>query len=293
MQTLTFLPLKMSPDLPNRSPSTYQELHLLLSLWSILCLRPSLFSHRALTWRRQGRLTTSVPVIVVAGWWREDLVHSSSQGALHIYPGKCGWTELEWAEHGSYGRSDGSHSDPMMMNSTKYRHAPAEWQKSTTLFHHHGHQICRTTFLFLHNMGESQFKTIKARYLSEGLVPRVHGRHTGRIPPKSLVREDVDRIILFVTQYCETNAILLPGSCSWVQERWHLHPAIYHHQESSMENVLLKRAGAYSTFCKVWRHFLPHVIARPMTDLCWTCQQNSTAIVRSTNLSEAEKSEVS
>ena len=167
-----FLPLKMSPDLPNRSPSTYQELHLLLSLWSILCLRPSLFSHRALTWRRQGRLTTSVPVIVVAGWWREDLVHSSSQGALHIYPGKCGWTELEWAEHGGYGRSDGSHSDPMMMNSTKYRHAPAEGQKSTTLFHHHGHQICRTTFLFLHNMGESQFKTIKARYLSEGLVPR-------------------------------------------------------------------------------------------------------------------------
>ena len=98
MQTLTFLPLKMSPDLPNRSPSTYQELHLLLSLWSILCLRPSLFSHRALTWRRQGRLTTSVPVIVVAGWWREDLVHSSSQGALHIYPAKCGWTELEWAD---------------------------------------------------------------------------------------------------------------------------------------------------------------------------------------------------
>ena len=134
------------------------------------------------------------------------------QGALHIHPGKCGWTELEWAEHGGYGTSDGSHllwphDDELHQVQT---HAPAERQKSTTLFHHHGHYICRTTFLFLHNMGESQFKTLKARYLSEGLVPRVRG-HTGRIPPNSLVREDVERIISFVTQYYETNAILLPG----------------------------------------------------------------------------------
>ena len=34
------------------------------------------------------------------------------------------------------------------------------------------------------------------------------------------------------------------------------------------------------------------VVARPMTDLCATCQNNSAAIVRSVNLSEEEKSEV-
>ena len=29
-----------------------------------------------------------------------------------------------------------------------------------------------------------------------------------------------------------------------------------------------------------------------MTDLCWTCQQNSTALMRSANTPEEEKSEV-
>ena len=39
--------------------------------------------------------------------------------------------------------------------------------------------------------------------------------------------------------------------------------------------------------------YLPHVVvARPMTDLCATCQKNSAAIVCSVNLSEEKKSEV-
>lgn len=192
-----------------------------------------------------------------------------------------------------------THCDPVTTNSTMYRHAPSERQKTTTVFHHHGHRVCRTTFLFLHGMGEYRFKAIKSRYLSEGLVPRVHG-HTGRIAPNSLVREDVEHIISFVTQYCETNAILLPGrvpgykrddiqilpSTTTKKAVWRMH--------RDTCAALSGRAVAYSTFCKVWKHFLPHiVVARPMTDLCWTCQQNSTAIVRSANLSEAEKTEVS
>ena len=144
----------------------------------------------------------------------------------------------------------------MTMNSTKYRHAPAERQKSTTLFHHHGHCICRTTFLLLHNMGESRFKTLKARYLSEGLVPRVHG-HTGRIPPNSLVHEDVEQIISFVTQYCETNAIILPGRVpGYKRDDIQILPstttkrAVWRMYKETCTS-LLKRAAAYSTFCKV------------------------------------------
>jgi len=34
------------------------------------------------------------------------------------------------------------------------------------------------------------------------------------------------------------------------------------------------------------------IVAQPMTDLCWTCQQNSTAIVCSAGPTEAGKSEV-
>ena len=44
----------------------------------------------------------------------------------------------------------------------------------------------------------------------------------------------------------------------------------------------LMRAVAYST-----------LVMKPMSDLCWVCQQNSSAITRSTNRPEEEKSIVS
>ena len=56
----------------------------------------------------------------------------------------------------------------------------------------------------------------------------------------------------------------------------------------------LMRAVAYSTFTHLWRQLLPHVVVmKPMSDLCWVCQQNSTAIMRSANRPDEEKSTVS
>ena len=50
---------------------------------------------------------------------------------------------------------------------------------------------------------------------------------------------------------------------------------------------------AYRTFCKYWQDLLPHVIiSKPRCDLCWTCQQNSTAIMKVTNRSDHEKERV-
>ena len=55
----------------------------------------------------------------------------------------------------------------------------------------------------------------------------------------------------------------------------------------------LMRTLAYSTFTHLWQQLLPNVIVmKPMSDLCWVCQQNSTAIMRSANRPE-EKSTVS
>ena len=53
------------------------------------------------------------------------------------------------------------------------------------------------------------------------------------------------------------------------------------------------RAAAYTTFCTLWRKLAPHItVMKPMTDLCWVCQQNSTAIMRSANTPDDNKSEV-
>ena len=56
--------------------------------------------------------------------------------------------------------------------------------------------MCKKTFLFLHNTGEFCFRAQKTHYLTEGLVPRIHG-HAGRT---ALVLEDVRGIVLFVLQ---------------------------------------------------------------------------------------------
>ena len=45
-----------------------------------------------------------------------------------------------------------------------------------------------------------------------------------------------------------------------------------------------------STFRKLWKQLVwSIVIGRPMTDLCWQCQQNNHAIYRSSNLPECVK----
>ncbi len=43
-------------------------------------------------------------------------------------------------------------------------------------------------------------------------------------------------------------------------------------------------AAAYRTFCRLWQQLLPYlVLMKPMTDLCWVCQKNSTAVLRAVN----------
>ena len=91
-----------------------------------------------------------------------------------------------------------------------HSHKPKGREKTTTIFYHHGHRICRATFLFLHGVSKHQLSALRGGYISEGLVPRLHG-NTGRTPAHALVMKDVQNIITFVAQYAEANVILLPG----------------------------------------------------------------------------------
>ena len=56
-------------------------------------------------------------------------------------------------------------------NTTKYRH---QVKQRASAFYHNGLRVCKRT---LHDF---RLKAIRAQYVSEGLVPRVHG-HTGRV----------------------------------------------------------------------------------------------------------------
>ena len=183
-------------------------------------------------------------------------------------------------------------------NSTKHRHQLKKRERNTSLFFHNGIQVCKQTFLFLHDIGDYRLRAIRAHYIVHGLVPRTHG-HTGRTAPNALVLEDVKGIITFVMQYVESNGVLLPGRVpGYKRDDVKLLPsnctkrAVWMLYQDSTSSLSL-RSVAYTTFCKVWRHFLADVVVcKPMTDLCAICQNNSAAIIRSCNTSEEEKSEV-
>ncbi|XP_068704170.1 uncharacterized protein [Montipora foliosa] len=50
-------------------------------------------------------------------------------------------------------------------------------------------------------------------------------------------------------------------------------------------------AVCYTKFIDLWEQFHPNVVvAKPMSDLCLTCQQNTSKLVRSANLPDREKS---
>ena len=51
------------------------------------------------------------------------------------------------------------------------------------------------------------------------------------------------------------------------------------------------RVMSLTVFGNSWRMLVPTILtARPMTDLCWTCQSNNHLIYRGANLAEGEKS---
>ena len=88
-----------------------------------------------------------------------------------------------------------------------------------------------------------------------------------------------------VPGYKDSDVKLLPSSTT-KHAIWELY------LQAASTSVM--RAVAYSTFTQLWRQLLPNIVVmKPMSDLCWICQQNSTAIMRSANCPEEEKSTVS
>ena len=49
---------------------------------------------------------------------------------------------------------------------------------------------------------------------------------------------------------------------------------------------------SYTKFIELWKQFRPNLaVAKSMTDLCFTCQQNTSKLLRAANLPESEQSE--
>ena len=107
------------------------------------------------------------------------------------------------------------------------------------------------------------------------------------LPHNTTKLSDIKNAVRYILQYAEDHAILLPGripgykrddlqllpSSTTKREVWHL----YHSAASKGADT---KAVGYSLFCALWRKLTPQVmVTRPMTDLCWVCQQVVVVVV--------------
>ena len=168
-------------------------------------------------------------------------------------------------------------------------------KRSYTNFLHQGKPICMVMFRFLHTSGDKKMRNISKALMFGGIAPRVHG-NTRKLPKNTLTLAVVQDVIRFLLYYCEQHALLLPGRVpGYSRTDIKLLPSskskkgiwyIYREAEEQGTHTV-----AYSTFNKIWKSQLPYVVLmKPMTDLCWKCQQNSNAIVQAANSSETAKS---
>ena len=154
-------------------------------------------------------------------------------------------------------------------------------------------------FRFLHGIGIKRFKNLLKSLKENGLSPRVHG-NTNRKPKHALSYASTEYVIRFLLTYAEQHALLLPGRIpGYSHSDIQLLPSSVSKQSvwrvchEAAEAIDTVHAVAYTTFCLLWRTLLPSVVVmKPRCDLCWQCQQNSTAIMRSANGSESEKTSI-
>lgn len=156
--------------------------------------------------------------------------------------------------------------------------------------------ICKDMFMLFYGISYSRFRRLKEHYEQHGICTRSHG-NTKRLPENTLPQSTVEDVCAFLSNYVEENAITLPGripgfksddikvlpSCETKMGVWRSYDTVC---EASN-----KQAVSYTKFLQLWGQFYPHVVvSKPMTDLCMTCQQNTTKLQRAANLSDREKS---
>ena len=90
------------------------------------------------------------------------------------------------------------------------RHKPAKRSRIRQLYMHNSHTICKSTFMFLYGVGKKRLLAVKDSYNNNGLETRVH-KNRKSLPHNYRSLEVIKNFVAFLQNYCEENAILLPG----------------------------------------------------------------------------------
>ena len=148
----------------------------------------------------------------------------------------------------------------------------------------HGWRICCRFFMHLHNISRTRLLNLQKHLKENGPVPRIK-RSGGRQNNKhSLSFNDTQTVVTFIRNYAEAHAVSLPGRIpGFMNFNIRLLPSCTTKKDvhKLYTEAAAGREICYVTFARVWKSLLPYIlISKPATDLCWTCQNNNTLILR-------------
>lgn len=158
-----------------------------------------------------------------------------------------------------------------------------------------GYKVCKTTYLFLYDMGPKRYKNLIEHFSQYGLVSRVHG-NTKRLPPNTIPFTISQDIVQFITNFATIHALPLPGRL----------PGQFSDDKALLLPTYMNKRHVYRMYCEasandyvsrrkfetLWNELVPHISCmKPATDLCEVCHLNIVKITRSANLPLSEKSE--
>ena len=165
----------------------------------------------------------------------------------------------------------------------------------TCSFSYQSRTICREMFLNLYGIGYYRFRSLKEHYEASGLSLRVRGNRK-RLPHNAIPQAVTEDVKNFLTNYVKENAVLLPGRIPGFKND-DIKLLLSSDTKMSLwcefkKAETGKQAVCYTKFIDLWQQFHPNVVvAKPMSDLCLTCQQNTSKLLWSANLPDSEKSE--
>ena len=179
----------------------------------------------------------------------------------------------------------------LSVHSTKHCHTPSPRQRAYMLYWHAGRSVCRKTYLFLHTISDKRLRNLQVHH---GIMatPGAFLLTLSLSPTRKELWNFSTRMLrqmpfCFLGEYQAISALMCT-SCHRAQRKIKCGCSTVQGLSST------HRQAAYSTFCSIWRRVVPRImVTKPMSDLCWVCQSNSTAIMRAANQPEEMKSEVS
>lgn len=86
-------------------------------------------------------------------------------------------------------------------------------RKQTRMNYYHGKRICYKIFLFLHCINKNGFYRLVMHYRKNRLTVRVNGNKK-RLPSSAFSSETVERVVKFILNAAEEQALLLAGRYS-------------------------------------------------------------------------------